>query len=192
MAVGRLQLQLAVAELDLARHRQPLGARQGERPRALDVVLLVELAHRALGGPGLVDQPAGRRLGAAERRLGEGVAAEQVVPVGVRGEQADHGEAGLLGERRQDLELVGQDRRVDAERLAAGANEGAGGLVEPGGGDDDVSVEPDGPHAAPSNRAASSRFLTSAVGFLAPASSVSPLRLTQITGILSFMHGSTS
>ena len=110
----------------------------------------------------------------------------------MRGEQADDGEAGLVGQRGQELELVRQDRRVDAERLAAGADEGAGGLVDPGGGDDDVCVEPYGPHAAPSNRAASSRFFTSAVGFLAPASSVSPLRLTQITGILAFTHGSTS
>ena len=45
---------------------------------------------------------------------------------------------------------------------------------------------------APRRRAASSRFLTSAVGFLAPGSSVSPDRLTQITGTFAFTHGSTS
>ena len=60
--VGGLQLELAIADLDLARHRQPLGARQRERPRALDVVLLVELAQGALGGAGLVDQPPGGRV----------------------------------------------------------------------------------------------------------------------------------
>ena len=62
VAVGRLQLQLAIADLELPRHRQPLGARQRERPRALDVVLLVELAQGALGGAGLVDQPPGGRV----------------------------------------------------------------------------------------------------------------------------------
>jgi hypothetical protein len=35
----------------------------------------------------------------------------------VRGEQADDGELRLLGDRRQQLELVREDRRVDDERL---------------------------------------------------------------------------
>ena len=192
MPVGGLQLELVLADLDHARHRQPLRARQRERARALDVEALVEVAQLALGGAGRVHEAPRGGVGAAERRVGEGVAAEQVIPVGVRGQQPDDVEAGLLGERRQQLELVRQDRRVDAERLVAGANQRAGGLEDPGGGYDDVGVEPYGPHAAPSSRAASSRLLTSAVGFLAPASSVSPLRLTQITGILSFTHGSTS
>jgi hypothetical protein len=45
---------------------------------------------------------------------------------------------------------------------------------------------------APSSLAASRRVLTSAVGFFCPASSSSLLRLTQMTGTLSFRHGSTS
>ena len=44
----------------------------------------------------------------------------------------------------------------------------------------------------PSSFAASRRFATSAVGLRWPASSVSLWRLTQITGIFSFTHGSTS
>ena len=47
-------------------------------------------------------------------------------------------------------------------------------------------------YAAPSSFAASRRFLTSAVGFFWPESSSSLLRLTQITGTLALMHGSTS
>ena len=192
VAVGGLELELAVADLDAARYVEPLGGRQGERPRPLDVELLVERPQLALGGARLVHQPGRARLRAAQRRLGKRVAAEQVVPVRVRGEQADDAEARLLGHRRQDLELVREDRRVDAEGLAAAADERAGGLEGAGGGDDDVGVEPDGPHAAPRRRAASSRFLTSAVGFLAPGSRVSPDRLTQITGTFAFTHGSTS
>ena len=68
-------------------------------------------------------------------------------------------------------------------------------LVRPGDRDDDVGVQADGPHgrqAAPSSFAASRSDLTSAVGFLAPGSSCSLLRLTQITGTLAFRHGSTS
>ena len=82
-------------------------------------MLLVEVAQLALGVAGLVAQPQRGRLRHAERRLGERVAAEQVVPVGVRDEQPDDAEGRLLGDRRQDLELVGEDRRVDAERLLA-------------------------------------------------------------------------
>ena len=47
-------------------------------------------------------------------------------------------------------------------------------------------------HAAPKSFAASSSVFTSAVGFFCDASRVSLLRLTQITGILALMHGSTS
>jgi hypothetical protein len=73
-------------------------------------VLLVELAQLALRRARVGDQPRRGRLGAAQRRLGERVAAEQVVPVGVRGQQPRHGEAGLLRHRGQDLQLVGEDR----------------------------------------------------------------------------------
>ena len=150
VALRRLQLELAIADLELARHRKPLRARQRQRPRPLDVELLVELTHGALRGAGLADQPRRGRLGAAERGFGKRVAAEHVVPVAVRSEQADDGEARLLGERRQRS-------RARPERSASrcrtprspDAHERASGLVDPGGGDDDVCVEPDGPHAAP-------------------------------------------
>ena len=144
---------------------------------------------------GLVAHPLRGRLADAERRVGERVAAEQVVPVGVRGHQPDDAEARLLGDRGQDLELVRQHRRVDAERLLAGAHQRAGRLPEARRDDHDVGVEPDGPHsaqAAPSSLAASRSVFTSAVGFFCEESSCSLLRLTQTTGTLALMHGSTS
>ena len=58
------------------------------------------------------------RLGHPERGAGEGEAAEHVVPVAVGGQQAADREAGLLEHRGQRLELVGEERRVDDERLA--------------------------------------------------------------------------
>ena len=120
------------------------GSVSGRGP--LDVVLLVEVAQLALRRARLVAQPRRARLGDAQRRVGERVAAEQVVPVDVRRQAADDAEVRLLRDRRQQLELVGQDRRVDAERLVARAHERAGRLPEPRRDDDDVGVQPDGLH----------------------------------------------
>ena len=56
-----------------------------------------------------------------------------------------------------------------------------------------VGVQTDGFHyAAPRSLAASRSVFTSAVGFFWLESSVSLLRLTQITGTFAFRHGSTS
>ena len=131
------------------------GAGQHERRRPLDVVLLVEVAQLALRGARLVAQPRGARLGQPERRVAERVAAEQVVPVGVRRQAADDAELGLRRHRRQQLELVGQHRRVDAERLLARPHERAGRLPEARRDDDDVGMEPDGLHGPTRRRAAS-------------------------------------
>jgi hypothetical protein len=109
-------------------------------------VLLVEVAQLALRLPGPRDQPRRGRLGAAQRRLRERVAGQQVVPVGVRDERAHDGEPSLLGDRGEDLQLVGEDGRVDDERLVARAHQRARGAVRPGDGDDDVRVQADGPH----------------------------------------------
>ena len=49
-----------------------------------------------------------------------------------------------------------------------------------------------GPYETPMSFAASRRLATSASGFFWLDSSVSLLRLTQITGTLRFRHGSTS
>ena len=176
-------------------------------------MLVVERAQLARRRPGLGREPRGRRLGDAERRAGERQPREQVVPVGVRREQAGEREARVLEHGRQHLELVGQDRRVDDEALARPDPDPSPlrsplrtivhvvcqmRLVTTS----DVAVQADGAHGAapllprarytPSSLTASARFLTSAVGFFWPGSSVSLWRLTQITGILFFTAGSTS
>jgi hypothetical protein len=149
-----MQLQLALADPAVARHRQRLRPAQHERRGPLDVVLLVEVAQLALRGARLVAQPRGARLRQPERRVAEPVAAEQVVPVGVGRQAADDAELRLRRDGGQQLQLVGQHRRVDAERLLAGAHERAGRLPEPRGDDDDVGMQPDGLHGTTRRRAA--------------------------------------
>ena len=195
VAVGRRAARAPGHRARSAPGRAAPAAPAAPAARALHVVLLVELAHRALRAAGLVVHPLRGRLADAQRRVGERVAAEHVVPVGVGDHQPDDAEARLVGDRGQDLELVGQHRRVDAERLLAGAHERAGRLPEARRDDHDVGVKPDGAHsdqAAPSSLAASRRVFTSAVGFFCEESSCSLLRLTQTTGTLALMHGSTS
>src|SRR5256885_1854589 len=88
--------------------------------------------------------------------------------------------------RDPERELVGEDRRVDAERLVAAAHERAGCLVDARRRYEDVLMEGLDVQS-PSSFSASLSVLTSSVGFLAVASSVSPRRLTQITGTLSLI-----
>ena len=87
----------------------------------------------------------------------------------------------------------GIDQRCEErhEGLVTAPDERAGRLVDPRDCDDDVLVEGEDPQS-PRSFSASLSVATSSVGFLAPASSVSPWRLTQMTGTLSFVHGSTS
>jgi hypothetical protein len=70
-----------------------------------------------------------------------------VVEVGVRHEQPlRRREARLLDERRQQLELFGQHRRVDRERLRFVADDRAVRLKQLARDDDHVTVQRDRPH----------------------------------------------
>ena len=80
---------------DFDRRRARAGA-------GVHVVPLVEVAQRALGLPGLGAQPSAVDLSDASDAARERDAAEQVVPVAVRREQAARREPGLLEQRRQD------------------------------------------------------------------------------------------
>ena len=75
-------------------------------------------------------------------------AAEQVVPVGVRGQQPDDAEARLLGDGRQQLELVGQDRRVEQNASSPARTSVHVVWQKPRRRDDDVGVEPRRPSPA--------------------------------------------
>ena len=159
-------------------------------------MLAVERAQLALGLAGRGRQPLRGGLGAAERRVGPDEAAEDVVPVAVGGEQAGDLPARLRKDGGQCLELLREDGRVDDERLArpvalTAVDHRAGGLPDPADADDDVRVEGEDPQS-PRSFAASRSVLTSSVGFFWLGSSCSLFRLTQITGTLSFAHGSTS
>ena len=177
----------------MAGHRQRLDLAERQRRRALDVVLLVEGAQLALRRRRARPVRRAAVVSAhAERRAGEREAPEQVVPVGVRGEQPADREAGLLEHGRAGPRARRGDRRVDDEALVAAAQRPCTSSARRG----DVTTRTSGCSAAtrmraqraraPSSLAASRRFLTSAVGFFCPGSSVSLLRLTQITGTLSF------
>ena len=193
MAVGRVQLELVLgAEREMPRHRQRLQAAQRQRPATGDVVLLVEFAQLPLGHAGLGGQSPRSRLTAAERRLGERLAPEQVVPVGVCAQQPRHGKAGLLEHARQRVELGRVHGRVDHEALVAGAHRGARRLPEVADEDDQIGFEGNDPQFTPMSFAASRSEPTSASGFFWPASSCCLERLTQITGIFFFRQGSTS
>ena len=99
---------------------QRLHRAERQRARASQVQPFVEVAQLALGRAGLGREPGGAAGGASERGLGEGEWTEQVVPVGVRGEQAARClESGLRHQLGQQLELVGEDRGVDQEGLGA-------------------------------------------------------------------------
>ena len=109
--VGRVQLELALAaEVEQARDRQRLeraerqrrAARRRSAPRRTR-------AAPAAASPGSARKPRAR----SSRRTpsdapGNASRAEQVVPVGVRRQQAGDGEPGLLEHARERLELVGE------------------------------------------------------------------------------------
>ena len=155
-------------------------------------MLGVRVAQLALGHTRLGADPLGGRLADAQREPGEREPPEQVVVVRVRCQQPVRAEAGLRQQRRQQLELVGEVRRVDQERLLAVADRGRGRLPDPARDDERLRMDGDGSQATFSSFAASRRVLTSSVGFFWLFSSFCPRRLTQITGTLVFRHGSTS
>ena len=126
--------------------RQRLDLAERQWTRARDVMRLVERAQLALSHSGLAREPRRAGLGHAHGGLREGEAPEQVVPVGVGRQQPGDGEARLLDERRQGLELGRQHGRVDHERLVAAAHDRAGGLPELAGDDDDIGVDADRAH----------------------------------------------
>jgi hypothetical protein len=140
---------------------------------------------------GLAMEALDARLTEAERQTGERQPTQKVVEVRVRGEQGVGLEAGAGEHARESLELVREVRRVHKHRFAAGAQGDRVGLPHPACDDEDVRVDRDGPQAAFNSLPASRNVLTSASGFLRPSRS-SPCRLTQITGIFDFRHGSTS
>src|SRR3954464_6024893 len=110
----------------------------------------------------------------------------------MRGEQPGRLEARLAQHLGQHLELVREVRRVDQHRLTARAQRDCVRLPEGARHHERVLVDGDYFQATPRSLAASRRFLTSSVGFFWFDSSLRPWRLTQMTGIFSLMHGSTS
>ncbi len=92
-----MQLQLVYADLTMTRHLERLDRPKHQRPGALNVKLPVEGPQLSLGRARVCAQPPRRGAGAAERRLGERKATEQMIPIGVCREQAARsGEAGLI------------------------------------------------------------------------------------------------
>ena len=128
-----MQLQLVVADPAAPGDGQRLDRPERERTGPLDQQVLVERAQLALGFARRGPQALGGALRAAERDAGEGEPPEQVVPVAVRGEQpAGRGEAGLLEQRGQRFELLGQDGRVDHEGLGAAIASPPGSITRTG------------------------------------------------------------
>ena len=200
-----MQLELHVAHLATAGHRQVLDRAERERALALDVETFVKRAQLALRGSRVGSEAFDGALGYRERQPREGQTAEQVVPVSVGGQQsARSGKPCLLYERGQRIQLIGQHRGVDHERLCTPADRGpahdhAVDLQQHAGDHEHVRMQRDGSHARatdrqvmPSSFAASLRLWTSAVGFFWEGSRVSLLRLTQMTGTRCFRHGTTS
>ena len=158
-------------------HRQRLDLAERQRPLALDVVLGVERAQLARRVAGLAGQPRRGRLRAAERRVRERQAAEQVVPVAVRGEQAaERGSPPARARAGSTSSSSGQHRRVDDERLVAASGRSCTSSARRGSsrrgrprGPRRPAWRPRAGYAAPSSLAASASVVTSASGFLRPA-----------------------
>ncbi len=101
-----------------AGYRQRLERPERERTIALDQQTFIEGAQLTLSLARRPREALRGALGAAERDARKGEPAEQVVPVAVRGQQPTGGrEARLLDERREGIELLWEDRRVDHEDL---------------------------------------------------------------------------
>jgi hypothetical protein len=143
-----VQLQLDVAELERPRRRQHLDLAERQGRGALDVELGILTPQLALRRPGLTPQALGRCLAEAERQAGEGEPSQEVVVVGVSGEQRVGLEARLGQEARQCLELVREVGRVDQQRLTAGAQRRGGRLPDAARDHERVAVDRHGPHRA--------------------------------------------
>jgi hypothetical protein len=72
-----------------------------------------------------------------------------VIPVGVRRQQALRlRKAGLLDKRGKQIELFGQHRRVDRERLGPVAHDRAVRLKQLARDENHVAMQRDGPHGS--------------------------------------------
>ena len=140
MAVGGVQLELLLTEFELARDGERLDLAQRERGVALNVELGVEVPQLALRGAGLRADPQHAGLPDAQRQAGEGEAAEQMVEVGVRGQERVHLEAGLVEHGGQERQLVGQVGRVDQHGLGPGPDGDRIGLPDPAGQNQNVLI----------------------------------------------------
>src|SRR5258708_1953398 len=92
----QLELVSAAAEPQASGDRERLETVERQRRPVLHVVLLVERLQLASGLRRIGRERRRGALTAAERRVREGVATEQVVPVAVRRQQPGDGKAGLL------------------------------------------------------------------------------------------------
>ena len=119
-ALGRVQLELALAEVELARHRQRLDLAERAAARALRRSAR-RRSRAARAAPRRARRAAARRSSPRTPSAASGKASRpsrwsQSPWVASRPASA---EARLLEQRRQQLELVGEHRRVDDERLVA-------------------------------------------------------------------------
>ncbi len=118
-------------------------------------MLRVRVAQLALRHARLRAQARGARLREAEGGPGEREPPEEVVEVGVRGEEARDLEAGLAQELGEHVELVGEVRRVDEDRLPALARSAKGrrgGLPQPARDHHRVGVHADRSHSTAPRR----------------------------------------
>ena len=82
-------------------------------------MLVIRVAELALGRARLRPEPLGAGLAHPEREARKREPPEQVVEVGMGRQQPVELESRLGEQRREELELVGEVRRVDQERLVA-------------------------------------------------------------------------
>ena len=201
-----------VADVAAPGHGQRLHRAERERPRALDHELLVEGAQLALRLAGL--EPAGaRRCPRHSRAPRRGRRAARAGGPSRRASPAARwarGSRPARAARAAASSSSGSTRRVDHEGLAGRRDVPARRplrLVEAASDDHAVDLQQRAGHergrrgagrsparaqVTPRSLAASLRLLTSAVGFFWAESSVSLLRLTQITGTRCLTHGTTS
>ena len=83
MATCRIKLQLLIADLQNARHRQRLNLPERERRWPFNVVLLVERTQLPRSRTGFGRKAGRTGLSAAKRKGRKGEPAEQVIPVSV-------------------------------------------------------------------------------------------------------------
>lgn len=142
VAVGAMQLELLFADRATPRHRQSLERSKREWTSALDQQRFVERSELTLSYARCRSESFSGTLGASEREAGEGKPAQQMIPVGVRGEQpTGTGKPSLLEQRWKGVELVWEHWRVDHERLSSTARFGCRVLFGAAAHDDAVALQ---------------------------------------------------